>query len=217
MAKLKKIPRHDTHHPSTDLASNSQPRQKHSSLSSTIVILILAPVVAIFLTTFAFQSYQVDGPSMESTLRDNDRLIINKLPRTWAKITGHAYVPSRADVIIFTKRNLEQYDGQNKDKQLIKRVIGLPGDRVVVNDNKLVIYNSDHPKGFEPDKFYPYGATIGVTNGNIDLTVPDNEVFVCGDNRQNSLDSRTFGSIPVKDIIGRLSIRLLPLHDAKKF
>ena len=154
---------------------------------------------------------------METTLNNNDRLIINKLPRTWAKITGHAFVPKRSDIIIFTKHNLDQYENSNGDKNIIKRVIGLPGERVVVKDNKLLIYNGENPKGFEPDKFYPYGANIASTPGNIDLTIPENEVFVCGDNRVNSLDSRTFGSVPVKDIVGRLSFRLFPLSDAKKF
>ncbi|HLB66195.1 MAG TPA: signal peptidase I [Candidatus Saccharimonadales bacterium] len=190
---------------------------KHSSLLSTAIILLLAPAVAFFLITFVFQSYQVDGPSMETTLNNNDRLIINKLPRTWAKITGHAFVPKRSDIIIFTKHNLDQYENSNGDKNIIKRVIGLPGERVVVKDNKLLIYNGENPKGFEPDKFYPYGANIASTPGNIDLTIPENEVFVCGDNRVNSLDSRTFGSVPVKDIVGRLSFRLFPLSDAKKF
>lgn len=184
---------------------------------STFGIFLLAPLVALLLTAFVFQSYQVDGPSMETTLKNNDRLIIVKTQRTWSKITGHPYIPARGDVIVFVERDLSQYDGRSGSKQLIKRVIGLPGDRVVVQNNTLTIYNSEHPNGFQPDNSYGYQPALNNTSGNIDLTVPENEIFVCGDNRLNSLDSRTFGSIPVKDVVGRLSLRIFPLHDAKKF
>ena len=101
---------------------------------STIAILVIAPMVAVLLTAFIFQSYEVSGPSMETTLNNNDRLIVWKMPRTWSRITGHAYVPKRGDIIIFDQTGLP--DGE---KQLIKRVIGLPGDRVVVQNGVLTI------------------------------------------------------------------------------
>jgi signal peptidase I len=113
----------------------SEPPQKHSTLReilSTIGVLLVALVVALGLIAFVFQSYQVDGPSMETTLQNQDRLIVWKLPRTWSRITHHQYVPKRGDVVVFVESGLEQY-GQGSSKQLIKRVIGLPGDRVVVN------------------------------------------------------------------------------------
>lgn len=193
------------------------PKPKKNSALTTIGILVLAPLVALLLTAFVFQSYQVDGPSMETVLQNNDRLIIYKLPRTWAKITGHTYLPRRGDVVVFTKHDLNQYEGGGGDRELIKRVIGLPGERVVVKSGKLIVYNNEHPKGFEPDKTFLYGSNMNSTPGNIDLTVPDNELFVCGDNRGNSLDSRTFGPIPAKDVIGKLTFRLFPLSEAKKF
>ena len=197
--------------------NNIGSKSKKNSALTTVIILVLAPILAIVLTTFVFRSYQVDGQSMVPTLQHNDRLIINKLPRTWAKIAGHAYLPRRGDVIVFTKHDLDQYEGDRADRELIKRVLGLPGERVVVKNGKLTIYNDEYPKGFEPDKTLPYGSNIGATPGNIDLTVPENEVFVCGDNRANSQDSRTFGAIPAKDIVGKLTFRLFPLGEAKKF
>ena len=112
------------------------------SVASTIGILIAAPLVALLLTAFIFQSYQVDGQSMETSLQNNDRLIIWKVPRTIARVTNHTYVPHRDDVIVFVKHGLYEAGG-NQEKQLIKRVIGLPGDHVRVQDGYITVYNPE--------------------------------------------------------------------------
>lgn len=197
------------------------PHSSHEGLGnivSTILILVIAPVIALLLTAFVFQSYQVDGPSMQTTLFNNDRLIVWKLPRTWARLTGHAYVPKRGDIVIFSDSILASY-GQDPDKQLIKRVVGLPGDRLVVKNGVVTIYNKQHPHGFDPDKTLPYGADnhIPDTAGNIDITIPAGDIYVMGDNRPDSLDSRTFGPVPVKNIVGQLVLRVWPAEQAKRF
>lgn len=192
-------------------------KQRVKSIASTIGILLIAPLIAILLTAFVFQSYQVDGPSMQTTLYNNDRLIVWKLPRTWARITGHDYIPKRGDIVIFTESGLSNYGDSVDTKQLIKRVVGLPGDRVVVENGVITIYNSAHPEGFKPDQTLPYGGNIPSTSGNIDRTLGPGEVFVCGDNRGDSLDSRFFGPIDAKNIIGKLILRVLPLSKAERF
>jgi len=192
------------------------PREGFGSIASTIAVLLIAPLVALFLTAFVFQSYQVDGPSMETTLFNSDRLLVWKVPKTWSRITGHAYIPHRGDIVIFTDQNLSSF-GEDPGKQLIKRVIALPGERVVVKDGVATVYNSQHPDGFQPDKTLPYGKVIGQTNIDRDVTVPANQIFVMGDNRGNSLDSRTFGPVETKDIIGKLILRVWPLSSAKTF
>jgi signal peptidase I len=184
---------------------------------STLAVLLIAPAVAFLLTALVFQSYQVDGPSMETTLNNNDRLIVWKMPRTWSRITHHNFIPQRADVIVFVAHGINDVNLGGADKQLIKRVIGLPGERVVVKNGILTIYNKEHPKGFQPDATLPYGRVIGETQGDIDQVVPDDSVFVCGDNRDNSLDSRVFGPVASKDIVGKLVMRVLPLGDAQRF
>jgi signal peptidase I len=186
------------------------------SVLSTIMVLVLAPLIAIFLTMFVFQSYQVDGPSMETTLHNNDRLIVWKLPRTWAKITKHDYIPKRGDVVVFTDARLGQF-GQDPDKQLIKRVIGLPGEKVTVKNGSVTVYNKEHPKGFNPDKTLPYGSVIPVTTQEGSWDIGEGQVFVMGDNRGNSLDSRLFGPIEAHDIIGKLVVRVLPINTMKRF
>lgn len=203
----------------TSTQSGSAPKPESSGLHdlfSTIGILVTALLVALFIITFVFRSYQVDGPSMQSTLQNADKLIIWKVPRTWARITHHDYIPKRGDIIVFTQSGLSEF-GQNDTKQLIKRVIGLPGDRVVVKDGYLTIYNAAHPGGFQPDKTLAYGTDIPTTSGDIDVTLKAGQLFACGDNRPNSLDSRAFGPIDANQVIGQLILRVFPINKAMPF
>lgn len=177
-------------------------------------VLVSALLLAFVLISFVFQSYQVDGPSMQTTLENNDHLIVWKVPKTFANLTGKAYIPNRGDVVIFSEPGL---DGSAEDKQLIKRVLALPGERVVVKDNIVTVFNNENPNGFQPDKTLPYGSAIITTPGNVDVTVGEDQVFVCGDNRTNSLDSRVFGPINSSQIIGKLVLRVLPLNTIKAF
>ena len=197
------------------------PPSRHETLReiiSTIGVLVAALLVAFALIAWVFQSYEVEGPSMMTTLMNHDRLIVWKIPRTIARITHHGFVPHRGDIIIFVESGLSQF-GQDNDKQLIKRVIGLPGERVVLSNGKLTVYNKDHPEGFQPDKTMSYGSVINESQDthNIDITLSKDQLFVCGDNRPDSLDSRTFGPIETHQIVGKLSLRLLPLKQLQKF
>lgn len=189
------------------------------SIISTVAILVIAPLIAIFLTLFVFQSYEVNGQSMETALQNNDRLIIWKMPKTWAKITGHPYVPHRGDIIVLHDKNLARV-GEDAQKQLIKRVIALPGERIVIKNGGVAVYNKEHPDGFSPDETMAYGgrgALIPETEGNIDIVVPKDQVFVMGDNRDHSLDSRTLGPVPIQDIVGKLVVRILPFTNMQTF
>lgn len=191
---------------------------EHNSVLSTIGIVIAAFAVAAFVMTFIFRSYQVDGPSMEPTLHNNDRLIIWKLGHTIGKITGNTYIPNRGDIIVFSEQALIAEDGSSK--QLIKRVIALPGERVVIKNGIVQVFNAESPQGFIPDTTLPYGENIDLRvdpQEEVDLVVGTDEVYALGDNRDNSLDSRTFGPIPAKDIVGKLILRVYPLADAERF
>lgn len=183
---------------------------------STIAILVTAFIVALLIITFVFRSYQVDGPSMEPTLHNNDKLIIWKVPRTWADITGHPYIPKRGDIIVFNESGLARF-GQQNTKQLIKRVIGLPGDTLVLSNGKYMIYNKKHPKGFDPDTTLPYGGHIPYTSGNIKIKLGTDQLWVSGDNRPDSLDSRDFGPINANQIVGQLILRVFPINQVSVF
>jgi signal peptidase I len=187
-----------------------------NTVLSFVAVFIVAAIIALLLTMNVFQQYQVDGSSMRTTLQNGNRLIVDKVPRTWARITGHPYIPKRGDIIVFLENGLYGLNDSGSD-QLIKRVIGLPGDRVVIKNGYVTIYDKAHPNGFRPDKTLPYGKVIPYTSGNIDLVVPANEVFVMGDNRGDSLDSRIFGPVPVSNIIGQLVVRIYPLSEMSRF
>lgn len=183
----------------------------------TVGIIIAAPIVALFLTLYVFQSYEVDGPSMETTLDNRDRLLVLKFPHTWAKITNQDYIPNRGDIIIFNTSAVHDGANDTSKKQLIKRVIGLPGDRVVVQDGVVTLYNADNPEGYNPDKAGGWREAITTTPGNADVLVGEGEVFVLGDNRTNSTDSRVIGTIPSNDIVGKLIFRIFPISNAEVF
>lgn len=196
-------------------------RQRLRSTITTISLLLLAPLIALLLTAFVFQSYQVDGQSMQNTLQDNDRLIIWKLPRTWARITGHQYVPKRGDIIIINEADLSAC-AQPGSKQIIKRVIGLPGEHVVYGNGTYTVYNKAHPKGFDPDTTLPYGKADTALlsdpqSPNVDVTLTSDELFVSGDHRGNSCDSRELGPVTTSQIVGKLVLRILPLSQGERF
>lgn len=191
---------------------NQKKHESWKSILTTVVVLLAAPLLAVILTVFVFQTYQVDGPSMQQTLQSGDRLIVWKIPRTWAKITGNDYIPARGEIIVF---NEPEFEEGVKGKQLIKRVIGLPNDRVVIEDNQITIYNDENPEGFTPD--LAPDSLPSQSSMSEDIVVPEGQVYVMGDNRGNSLDSRSFGPVDVENIVGNLVFRLLPVDDAKAF
>lgn len=188
---------------------------KVRSIISTVALFLAAPLLALVLIMFVIQSYEVDGPSMEETLQNKDLLIVSKIPKTIATITGKPYIPPRYEVIIFSRDEGGGTGGQTR--QLVKRVIALPGERVTVADGKVTVYSQQNPSGFNPDENQDYSESIETTPGNVDLTVREGEVFVLGDNRNNSLDSRFFGSVNANEIVGKLGVRIFPLNQARSF
>lgn len=180
------------------------------SILSNLGLLILAPVLAVFITIFVFQSYEVYGLSMETSLQDGDRLIVQKVSKNWAHLRGNAYIPLRGEIVIFDKPDaLGSLSGEVD--HLIKRVIGLPGERVVVHGGKITVYNKDTPQGFNPDQGQEWSKDIISTSGEVDITVGRDEIFVVGDNRDNSTDSRKFGSISSDTITGVAKLRFAPV------
>lgn len=180
------------------------------NIASTVAVLIAAPILAIFITIFVFQSYEVFGQSMETTLQNGDRLIVEKLSKNWSDIRGRDYAPQRYQVIVFDKPSDVRNSGEVD--HLIKRVIGLPGERVVLRNGKYTVYNQANPEGFDPDANQEYAKDILNTPGEVDITIGENEVFVSGDNRSNSLDSRNFGAISTDKITGVAKIRFVPVN-----
>lgn len=201
--------------PITPPPPHQKPESGWREFFSTLGILLTALGIAVLIIMFVFRSYQVDGPSMENTLQNGDKLIIWKVPRTWASITQHAYIPARGDIIVFNQSGLSDF-GQQDSKQLIKRVVGLPGDRVTIQQGHYEIYNAQHPDGFNPDDLSG-GQKVTPTTGHVDVSLGKDQLFVSGDNRPDSLDSRMFGPIRAKQVIGRLALRVFPINKARFF
>lgn len=200
-----------------DIHSNSSLdaiRSGWKNIGSTLAILIVAPILAVLITIFVFQSYEVYGMSMETTLQNGDRLIVQKLSKNWSRIRGKDYIPQRYEIVVFDKPTF--ISNSTDVDHLIKRVIGLPGERVVVRNGEVTIYNVDNPNGFNPDDGQEYAKDILSTQGDVDITVGRNEIFVMGDNRSNSLDSRNFGAVNGNFITGIATLRFLPIDNFER-
>lgn len=164
-------------------------------------------VVVLLVNSYIVQPFKVDGQSMESTYADQSQVFINKVPITWVHIAGHEYTPTRGQVVIVRQIFGVTDDIQSADKAneyLIKRVIGLPGEHVIVNDGKITIVNAEYPNGFNPDEGSKWQKTMHSETGGVDVDIilGKDEIFICGDNRPESIDSRFNGPILTKQIIG---------------
>ena len=173
--------------------------QRHPLLKdafSIVVFIICVLVGTLLINGFVFRSFNVLGPSMESTLYTGDRLIVSRLPVTWAQLQNKTYVPERGQVIVFKN---PQYTPGSADEYIVKRVIGFPGERVTVKDGVLTVYNKQNPDGFQPDETINHGEPGSPTSGEVDTTVTQGTLFVAGDHREGnySYDSRSgLGLIP---------------------
>lgn len=155
-------------------------------LGKSIVIAIIA---AFLIITFVFETVSVDGHSMDPTLNNKDRLIVEK-------VSYYFRAPKPGDIVVI------KYPANPKEK-FIKRVIGVGGDRIKIQNNTL--YVNDVPKD------EPYILEHTMTDFD-EVTVPQNTVFVMGDNRNNSRDSRypDVGFVDYKMVVGRAAIRIYP-------
>lgn len=181
-----------------------------------VVFLICVLVGTLLINSFVFRSFNVLGPSMETTLYTGDRLIVDRLPVTWAALQNKPYIPNRGQIIVFKN---PQYAPGTADEFIVKRVIAFPGERVVVKNGSITVYNSTHPNGFNPDDAN-HGEPGSPTSGDVDTTVTDGTLFVSGDHRQGnySYDSRSgLGLIPFYDVVGPVSLRIFPFHKIRTF
>ncbi len=183
--------------------SADRDHQRVRSAVEWIAVIVGALVVALVVKTFLFQAFYIPSASMEPTLQKGDRVLVNKL-------SYHLHDVNRGDVVVFEIP--EASVGTDGIKDLIKRVIGLPGDTIETRDG--VVYVNDR-RLEEP--YLPKGLKTGdpdnASNPPIERQViPADHVFVMGDNRANSHDSRYAdrGPIPIDAIVGRAFVLVWP-------
>ena len=191
--------------------------------------IIIAIVIAILIKHFIGTPTIVQMDSMYSTLVQGDRLILNRIPRTFKKM------PKRGEIITFEAPSKQKYDAGEADlsnpvakydykpknifenftynvleikkTSYIKRVIGVPGDHILIKDGKVYV------NGEELNESYLDEGTITNATGYFnDFTVPENSVFAMGDHRSVSMDCRVFGCIPLEKIESTVWIRFWPLN-----
>jgi len=165
-------------------------------------VVFLAFGMYLLLNYFVFQLHKVEGDSMYPTLSDKEYLLTDKL----ANRSGY----KRGDIVIF------QYP-KSPDKDFVKRLIGLPGEKIEILNSQVIIFNQGNPNGFVlkepylqkdvltyPKSFLKEGET---------LQIPDDSYFVMGDNREVSSDSRQWGFVPKKYMVGRAWARIWPIQE----
>ncbi len=171
-------------------------------LFEIVETLVLTLIIFVVIQNFVAQPYKVQQQSMEHTLEPDQYVLVDKL-------TPRFDTYKRGDIVVFTPP--AEWDDQGTP--FIKRVIGEPGDIVQIKDDGLVYIN-----GTALDEEYLYaepGEPEQPTTSPVDTsnwTVPAGELFLMGDHRQNSADSRTFGPVPISQIIGRAWLRYWPLN-----
>jgi signal peptidase I len=187
-------------------AAEAKEHDRVRSLVEWVAVIVGALVVALVVKTFLFQAFFIPSASMEPTLEEGDRVLVNKLSYDLHDI-------NRGDVVVFELP--EDKVGADGIKDLIKRVVGLPGDVIETRDG--IVYINDRRLD-EP--YLPEGTLTGdPSNGNNPAierqTVPEGTIFVMGDNRANSHDSRYAdrGPIPIDSVVGRAFVLVWPPGD----
>ncbi|NBP57297.1 signal peptidase I [bacterium] len=153
------------------------------------------------------QPFLVKGRSMEQTLSDGDYLIVDQL-------TYNFTAPKRFEVVVF---HTEFIPGGSGGEYYIKRVIGVPGDRVVIKEGKVILYENNSDTATILDEKYIIDGLKTIAKEPVDVVLQDNQYFVLGDNRGNSSDSRFWGPVDKSYIVGKPFIRLFPFNTIKVF
>jgi len=182
--------------PSFEPASPNEKAKENFKLFlwETIKIVIVALIIILPLRYYVVQPFYVKGASMEPNFYDHEYLIINE-------ISYHFNEPSRGEIVVF-KYPL------NPKEYYIKRIIGLPGERITIKDGQVIIFNQEFTEGkILKENYLEPGVE---TWGDIDITLGIDEYYVLGDNRASSKDSRIFGPVSRHFIVGKTWVRGWP-------
>jgi signal peptidase I len=175
---------------------NTSRQETLAFIWETVKVVIVSLAIVIPIRYFLVQPFFVKGASMETTFDDGDYILIDEISYRFKE-------PARGDVVIF------RYPA-DQSQFFIKRIVGLPEETVEIKDNKVVIYNKQHPEGFVLNESYLDKSQH--TAGNSRFKLDPNEYFVLGDNRLQSSDSRRWGPVNRALITGRVFLRAWPIN-----
>jgi signal peptidase I len=171
-----------------------------------LVVVVVAVIVTVALRVFVVQTYSIPSGSMEPTLMIGDRIVVDKL-------SYHLHAVGRSDIVVFSRPPNERCAGPPVP-DLVKRIIGLPGETVSLSDGQVVINGKVLAEPWLPVSVR-HATTPGPTQAAYSLhkpfVIPAHDVFVMGDNRENSCDSRWWGAIPESTIVGKTDMIIWPL------
>ena len=188
---------------STPSATRAATGQAGRAVREIIETLLLAALI-FFLVRLVVLNFRVDGESMLPNLDDGQMLLVNRNAYQYVDVNGNRYYPfdppERGDVVVFDPPN-------NSEKPYIKRIIGLPGEQVTFGDGRVFI------DGEPLDEDYIKDRTRCGRSDTCDVVVPDGYVYVLGDHRTNSSDSRVFGPVPIENVVGKAWLSYWPLED----
>lgn len=173
--------------------------EKNESPGKLLILLVSILIIIKLIHGFVIQPFLVDGGSMLPNLKSGELLLIDK-------ITFDINNLKRGDVIVFRHSKNDQYNG----KFFIKRLMGLPGDKIIIENGVTTFYNSQNPNGMILDEsFVRFKDNVK----NINIELGEDEYLVLGDNRAESYDSRSWGVVYKKDISGKAVFRLFPFKE----
>ncbi|MFH1509730.1 MAG: signal peptidase I [Candidatus Nealsonbacteria bacterium] len=161
-------------------------------------IVLIALIIVLPIRYFLFQPFFVDGQSMDPSFEDGDYLIVDEL-------SYRLRVPERGEVVVFNYP-------KDPSQRYIKRIIGLPGETIEITNGKIYITDTEGRIELNESEYLPSTYTTGSINVNLD----EKEYFVLGDNRSASSDSRRWGTLPRKNIIGQVFLRAWPIASLSK-
>lgn len=168
-------------------------------LLELVKVAVLAGITITLVRYFLFKPFYVKGASMEPNFFDKEYLIIDEL-------SYRLRAPQRGEVVVF------KYP-ENPKEYFLKRIIGLPGERIKVSEGQITVYNNEHPEGIVLNE--PYLPDDLLTIGERVTALSEDQYFVLGDNRPNSYDSRRFGAVDKSLVVGRVFFRGWPFNRAE--
>ena len=180
------------------------------SLWEMIVYMVVIFVAVVFIRYVFLSPFAVDGASMDPNLHNGELIIVNKIG--YGKIFGYTIgEPKRGDIVVIIPPNAPT-------KHYVKRIIGLPGEKLEFVDGDIIIYNEENPSGIKLDESYLPADVETIYFGqekNKAVQLDERNYFVMGDNRNHSQDSRSFGEVNRQNIVGKTEAILYPLNAIK--